>query len=152
MSSILCQVQSVLHSLPKYKVPALLYHRTGITILHYSTEYFFLTQNTVCLPFSAKVRNVRHPLQKCRVSTIIQQSTELPQLSVKVHNVCCSLPKYRASTILRPSVQYVECPSFSSEDRMSVLLHSGGNGRSTQHSRWVIRPTRRTARNFIFYR
>jgi hypothetical protein len=26
-----------------------------------------------------------------------------------------------------------------------------GDGRSTQHSRWVIRPTWRTATNFIFY-
>ncbi len=29
--------------------------------------------------------------------------------------------------------------------------HVTGNGRSTQYSQWVIKPTRRTARNFLFH-
>jgi hypothetical protein len=47
-----------------------------------------------------------------------------------------------------PSYLHVQGGGYSSHPTPVTWY---GNGQSTQYSRWVIRPTRRTVTNFIFY-
>ncbi len=41
------------------------------------------------------------------------------------------------------------CTAGEGNSSHTLPNHVTGNGRSTRHSRWVIKPTRRTARNFL---
>jgi hypothetical protein len=57
--------------------------------------------------------------------------------------------RQKVSLIRQPIAYYCEARGLCSHPTLVTWYRKG---RSTQHLRWVIRPTWRTARNIIFYR